>query len=358
MAIEGADAIIFLTDIHDGVTPVDAEIGARLRQSKKPVALVVNKADNDTLAQSSVEFYQLGLGDPIPISAHHNRGVNRLMETVFATLPMEEEVEPEEGLLSLAIVGRVNVGKSALFNAILGEERAIVSTTPGTTRDAINTSVDYKGQKLLLIDTPGVRRSGRIEPTIERYSVLRTIRSIDQSDVVFMVLEASQLAIAQDTHVAGQVGDSLKGVVILVNKWDLATDLGLDEAYCMRIIRDKFKFMPYAPVRFVSALEKSGIDEALDATLMVFEERKRRVPQDKLYSEVLSAMGDHPPPNKGRRTLKVRRVLQEGVNPPKIVFYVNDPDLVHFSYRRYLENRLRESFGFRWTHLNLVFRGR
>ena len=358
MAIEGADAIIFLTDIHDGVTPVDAEIGARLRQSKKPVALVVNKADNDTLAQSSVEFYQLGLGDPIPISAHHNRGVNRLMETVFATLPMEEEVEPEEGLLSLAIVGRVNVGKSALFNAILGEERAIVSTTPGTTRDAINTSVDYKGQKLLLIDTPGVRRSGRIEPTIERYSVLRTIRSIDQSDVVFMVLEASQLAIAQDTHVAGQVGDSLKGVVILVNKWDLATDLGLDEAYCMRIIRDKFKFMPYAPVRFVSALEGSGIDEALDATLMVFEERKRRVPQDKLYSEVLSAMGDHPPPNKGRRTLKVRRVLQEGVNPPKIVFYVNDPDLVHFSYRRYLENRLRESFGFRWTHLNLVFRGR
>ena len=358
MAIEGADAIIFLTDVQDGLTPVDAEIGARLRQSDKPVALAVNKADNDPLAQSSVEFYELGLGDPISISAHHNRGVDRLMETVLATLPMEEEAEPEEGLLSLAIVGRVNVGKSALLNTILGEERAIVSATPGTTRDAINTSVVYKDRDLLLIDTAGVRRSGRIEPGIEKYSVLRTVRSIEQADVVFLMMDASQLAIAQDTHVAGQVDDSLKGAVILVNKWDLAPGLGLNEADCLEVIRTRFKFMPYAPVRFVSALDGSGIAEALDAALMVFEERKRRVPQDKLYSEVLTAMGDHPPPYKGRRTLKVRRVLQEGVNPPKIVFYVNDPDLVHFSYRRFLENRLRDSFGFRWTHLNMVFRGR
>ncbi len=356
-AIESADAIVFLTDVRDGVTPLDLEIRDRLRRWEKPVFLAVNKVDNPKLFQSTSEFYELSLGDPIPISAHHNLGMDYLMDAVIERLPSAdyEEAEQEE-TLSLAIVGRVNVGKSSLLNAILGEERAIVSDVPGTTRDAIDTSLQYKGQQFLIIDTAGIRRRGKVVPGIENFSVLRSIRSIDRADVVFLVFDASELATAQDAHILGEVANAFKGVVVLVNKWDLADELELNEAACIALIRDKIRFIPYAPIRFVSAVQESGIDEALDAALMVFNDLKKEVPQDKLTSEVLSAMSRHLPPHKGKRYLKLNRVAQEGVNPPTFAFYVNHPDLMHFSYQRYLENRLRETLGFRWSHLKLEFK--
>ena len=270
--------------------------------------------------------------------------------------PAGYEQPDEEEKLSLAIVGRVNVGKSSLLNAILGEERAIVSDVPGTTRDAIDTSLQYKEQRFLIIDTAGIRRRGKVVPGIEKFSVLRSVRSIDRADVVFLVLDASELATAQDAHILGQVAGAFKGVVVLVNKWDLADELRLNEAECIALIRDRFRFIPYAPIRFVSAVEESGIDEALDAALMVFNDLNKEVPQDQLTSEVVAAMSHHLPPRKGKRHLRLSRVAQEGVNPPTFAFYVNHPDLMHFSYQRYLENRLRETLGFRWSHLKLEFK--
>ncbi len=357
IAIEAADSIIFVTDVHDGPTPADMDISEQLRQSGKPVTLAVNKADNHILEQEAIEFYRLGLGDPIPISAYHNRGIDDLMEAALANVPQAEETEEDmAGVMSLAIVGRTNVGKSALLNAILGEERVIVSETPGTTRDAIDTPTVYQGQKLLLIDTAGIRRRGRVAPGIETFSVLRALQAIDRADVVFLVLDASDMVTAQDTHIAGQVANAFKGVVIVVNKWDLAPQLGLDEAECVEEIRRRFKFMPYAPVRFTSATQKTGVAEALAAALMVHLEYTKVIPQQKLSSAVMDIMAEHPPPSARGKFVRVKHFAQEGVKPPTFAFYVNDPTLIHFSYRRYLENRLRESLGFRWTHLRLVFK--
>ena len=363
IAMQEADAIVFLTDVLDGCTPIDVESAQRLRRTEKPVVLAANKADNERRAQQVAELYQLGLGDPVAISAYHGAGIDKLMAMVVAILPTQEEEaepepEPDEDVLSLAIVGRTNVGKSALLNAILGDERAIVSETPGTTRDALDTPILYRDHKILLIDTAGIRRRGKIVPGIEQYSVLRSIQAIDRADVVFLVLEASELVTAQDTHIAGQVADTFRGTVVLVNKWDLASELKLDQAECLKYVRSRLKFMPYAPFRFVSALRGQGIEEALEAALMVFEERGKKIPNRQLRTAVMAALAEHPPPGKGKRFLRLRRVMQREVNPPTFTFYVNDPELVHFSYRRYLENRLRDSLGYRWSHLKLQFKGR
>ncbi len=356
-ALEAADAIIFVTDVHDGPTPVDRDISEQLRRAEKPVVLAVNKADNAITEQEAMEFYSLGLGDPLAISAHHNRGIYDLMDAVMATIPPAAEPESDAAdTLSLAIVGRTNVGKSALLNSILGGERVIVSETPGTTRDAIDTPTLYKGQKLLLIDTAGIRRPGRVEQGIETYSVLRTLQAVDRADVVLVVLDATDMVAAQDTHIAGHVIDSFKGVVIVVNKWDMAPQLALDEAGCREEIRQRFKFLPYAPVRFTSALNNTGVTDTLDAALMVYRDCSKEVTHQKLSSAVLDAMAEHQPSSRKGRVLRLKRVAQEGVRPPTIVFYVNDASLVHFSYHRYLENRLRESLEFRWSHLKLVFK--
>ncbi len=356
MAMEAANAIIFVTDVRDGPTPADIDISQQLRQTGKPVVLAVNKADNTTTEQEALEFYRLGLGDPIAISAHHNLGIDDLMFAVMSTIPEAEEPEIDTAdTLSLAIVGRTNVGKSALLNAILGEERVIVSETPGTTRDAVDTPTLYQGQKMLLIDTAGIRRPGRVEQGIETYSVLRTLQAIDRAHVVFLVLDASDMVAAQDAHIAGHVVDAFKGLVIVVNKWDLAPQLGLDQADCLREIHQRFKFLPYAPVRFTSALQKVGVSEALDAAMMVYQDSSKEVSHHKLTSAVMDAMAEHQPSTRKGRLLHLKGVAQEGVRPPTFVFYVNDASLAHFSYRRYLENRLRESLEFRWSHLKLVF---
>jgi len=355
IAIEDADVIILLTDVLDGCTPIDEEIALRLRRTSKPVILATNKADNQKRAYGSADFFRLDLGEPIAISAYHGSGTFTLIEKVSASLPTDSGLEgPEDNIPAIAIVGRTNVGKSLLLNSMLGEKRSIVSDTPGTTRDALDTSFTYQGQKILLIDTAGIRRRGKITPGIEKYSTLRSIRAIYRAEVALLVLDATELITSQDTHIAGEVVNAYKGVVVLVNKWDLITG---DRSSYIALIRNRLKFMPYAPILFTSALNNEGIHEALKATLMVYEERGRWTPQKQLQSVVMTSLSEHLPSGKGRRHLTVRKVVQEEINPPTFTFYVNDPQLIHFSYRRYLENRLRNDLGYKWSHLKLQFKG-
>ena len=357
VAIAEADVILFVTDTLQGVTPGDEDVAHLLRQSGKPVLLVANKADNPRREMLATDLYQLGLAEPIPLSAYHNTGIDDLLVELLDRLPPQPEEPPgQEEVLHLAIVGRTNVGKSMLLNGILGQERAIVSDTPGTTRDALDTPFLYESHPMVLIDTAGIRRRGRIQPGVEKYSVLRAVRAIDRADVVLLVLDASELITAQDTHIAGQIANSFKGIVITVNKWDLAGELGLDATEVQHQVSSRLKFQPYAPLCFVSALHREGIPDIMDKALAVYRERRREVSQEELQTAVNRALTHHPPPPRGQRALHIRRVAREGTSPPTFTFYVNDPEMVHFSYRRYLENSLRKALGFRVTPLRLIFK--
>jgi len=384
MAMADADVILFLTDVSDGLTPGDQMVADRLRRAQKPVILVVNKVDNPGREAAAAEFYQLGLADTYFISAYHNLGVHDLMDRVTSFMPApppaaEAEVAvatetgaggdaglevtpPPPGELKLAIIGRTNVGKSMLVNAILGEERSIVSEVAGTTRDALDTPITFQGHTIVLIDTAGIRRRGSVEPGIEKYSVIRSVNALARSDIALLVTDASELATAQDAHIAGLAWDMARGLIVVVNKWDLAAQ---DEAYVMEEalarVHARLHFMPYVPVCFTSALNGEGIDSLLQTALELWQERIRRVPYPVLQHTLMTAMSEHSPPTvKGHRgqRLRVDQVRQVDVNPPTFLFTVNNPTLVHFSYRRYLENRMREAFGFHHTHLRLVFKTR
>ncbi len=358
VAIHDADIIIMLADVTAGVTAPDRDVADALRAASKPVLLAVNKADNQRRETLALEFYELALGDPIPISAFHNIGIDDLMAEVVARFPDGYRFTEPDADLKLAIVGRTNVGKSMLLNAITGQERAIVSEIPGTTRDALDTLITHGGESFLLIDTAGIRRSGRVEPGIERYSVLRSVRAIDRSDVAVLVMDASELATSQDTHVASYVLDAYKGIVIAVNKWDLAPQLQLNETSATQKIRERFRFASFAPVCFTSALRGSGVERLLDTVRDVFEECRKSVPRYELRRRVMAAVAEHPPSSSGRRSLKIYGVAQDNTLPPSFTFYVNNSEMVHFSYTRYLENRLREAFDFRGSPLRMRFKGR
>jgi len=355
-ALGTADVIIFLTDVKEGVTPYDSEIAARLHRTGKPVLLVVNKVDNSKLEVDVAEFYRLGLGEPIAISAYHNEGMDELMDKIVSLLPEKKVVEEMAPGVKIAIVGRPGVGKSLLLNALLGEERAIVTGKPGTTRDTIDSPIDFQGQNVLLIDTAGIRRRGQIAPGVEKYSVIRSMEAIDRADVALLVLDATEAATAQDTHIAGYIKDAWKGIVLLVNKWDLV-DHRAEKEYTERI-REEFNFAPYAPVLFISAKTKWGLEEILPEAIAVFHEREKRVPQDELNDVFLKAINAHVPPHAGKKQLKLFSAAQTGINPPTFTFYVNDPTLLHFSYQRYLENQLRAAFGFTGTPMRLDFKAR
>ena len=357
LAIEEADAIIFVTDVIDGVTPDDADVADALRRSGKPVVLAVNKADNPKLELGAAEFHRLGLGDPAPMSAHHNQGIGSLLDLVVELLPPSAAEEPVEGM-RLAIVGRPNVGKSMLLNSILGEERTVVSEVPGTTRDSIDTVVSYEDESVTLIDTAGIRRRGRIQVGIEKFSTLRSIRAIERADIALLLLDAAELAAAQDTHIAGYVLDAFKGLIIVVNKWDLAPELELTEEACTEAIMARFRFAHFAPILYASALTGAGLPRPLATASQVYQERNKRVSTAALNRVVVRAAGEHLPRLVGRRRLHILYATQASVNPPTFVFFVNDPKLMHFAYRRYLENRLREEFGFTGTPLRFIFKGR
>ena len=327
-----------------------------LRPSKKPLILAANKADNSKLETGAVEFHALGLGEPQAISAHHGLGTVDLMDRVISLLPSAPPAEPEPEMMKVAIVGRPNVGKSRLLNALLGKERVIVDDTPGTTRDAIDTLVDFKGQSVLMIDTAGIRRRGRVGMGIEKYSVIRALRAVDRADIVLLVLDASEMVTAQDTHITGYAQQANKGIILVVNKWDLIEDK--NTVACTRYIRNHLKFVSYAPVLYISAEFGEGVSKIMPQVHQVYQERLKRLPTAEVNDVIRRAVTSHNIPRMGSKQLKILYVTQAEVNPPTFIFFVNDARIIHFSYHRYLENKLRKAFGFSGTPLRLVFKSR
>jgi GTP-binding protein len=366
-AIEEADVILLMVDAKTGLTSTDSDIADVLRKSKKPVIVAANKADSEERRLNAVEFYALGLGDPIPISSKHSINTGDLLDQVVAALPAQVEGEEEEDEeVKIAIVGRPNVGKSRLLNAILGQERVIVSDVPGTTRDAVDTQFEYtEGEgdetvnyNLTLIDTAGIRKRGRIDPGIERYSVIRTLKAIQRADVVLMVIDATEGITAQDTHIAGYVLDEVKGMVLVVNKWDLVEkDSNTIYEYTDHL-RQELSFIPYVTFVFISAKFGQRVNKVLPVALSVARERTKRVSTGQLNKLMKEAVDAHPPASKPGKWVKFYYATQADVKPPTFVFFTNDADSVHFSYKRYLENQLRGAFGFEGTPIKLIFRTR
>jgi GTPase len=356
-AIDEADVIVFMVDTKAGLSSGDYEVADLLRRTDKPTILVANKADNLGRRDDAVEFYALGLGDPVTVSAYHGVGTGDLLDRVVEALPEHEE-EPETEGPNIAIVGRPNVGKSRLLNAFLGQERAIVSDVPGTTRDSLDTQIVWAGQPMTLVDTAGIRRKGRVDRGIEQYSVLRSMRAIDRADVVLLVIDATESFTAQDLHIAGYVEEQKKGMVVVVNKWDLVEkDSTTMDAYKERA-QEQLDFMPYAPLTFISAKFGQRVQQVLELALLVVEERDKRVSTAALNKLLRDAVAKHPPASKPGKWVKFFYATQADVSPPTFVFFCNNPTEIHFSYRRYLENQIREQFGFTGNPLRLSFRGR
>ena len=367
MAASEADAVLFLVDAESGLTPADQEVAQILRRQQTvrhgqpwpPILLVVNKADNEARRLSAAEFYELGLGEPLAVSSQHGSGTGDLLDSLFEAFgPPAEESHEAHTAVHIAIVGRPNVGKSSLLNRLLGEERVIVSPIPGTTRDAVDTHLTYRGTPVTLIDTAGIRRRGRIEPGVEKYSVLRALKAMERADVVLLVLDATQLVLEQDAHVAGMALEKRKSIVVVVNKWDAIQKDNETMPEYSRHIRQELKFLDYVPVLFVSALTGQRTGQILETALRVQEERLRRIPTSELNRLVQQVLAQHAPPSKAGVRLKILFVAQVRTDPPTFVFHVNDPRLVHFSYERFLENRLRETYGFEGTPIRILFRKR
>ncbi len=359
LAINEADAIIFMVDGREGVTAADSEVAEVLRRTSKPVILAVNKADSQERALNAVEFYELSLGDPIPMSAYHSLGTGDVLDRVTEVLPYTPPDDTPDDRVRVTIVGRPNVGKSSLLNRILGQERSVVSSVPGTTRDSIDTDLVYKGQRITLIDTAGIRRSGRVERGIEKYSVLRALRAIERCDVALLLIDATEGVTAQDTHVAGMILEAKKGVAILVNKWDtIEKDNDTFNAYIDRV-KEAFKFMDYAPIVFISALTGQRVNRILDFVLEIADERRKRIPTSELNELLRAAVRDQPPMamKKGAH-LRIYYTTQPQIEPPVFLFFANDAEMVHWSYGRYLENRIRERYNFGGTPIIIVFRSR
>ncbi len=355
-AIKEAHVIIDLVDVTDGVTPSDFEVADMLRKVNKPIILAANKADNDRLETEVLEFFELGLGEPAAISAYHGRGIADLLDRIVLLLPPLPPAEPVTEAIKVSIVGRPNVGKSMLLNALAGESRAIVDETPGTTRDSVDTLFDFNGQSVLLIDTAGVRRRGRVKAGIERYSVIRTHRAIDRADVVLLVLDATEAVTSQDTHIAGYIQQAFKGMMIIVNKWDLIENE--DIAGWDKYIKNEFKFASYAPILYTSAKSGEGVEKIMPQVSQIYGERLKRPSTAAVNNVIQEAIVSHTRPRKRGQQLKIFYTTQAEVNPPTFILFTNNAKLIHFSYQRYLENKLRQAFGFDGTPLRLIFKTR
>jgi GTP-binding protein len=319
--------------------------------------VVGNKADNPRERERAADLFELGLGEPITISATQGTGTGDLLDRIVDALPPGTEETPEGEFIGVAIVGRPNVGKSSLLNAIAGDDRAIVNDLPGTTRDAIDTLIDRDGQQLLLIDTAGIRRRGRVERGIETYSVFRAMRAIERADVAVVVLDAQAGLSAQDAHVAGYIHDAAKGCVLALNKWDIIDRTPDAGPRFTKLVKDNLGFIDYAPVVFISAKTGLNVGRLLDRVVAVAHERERRIPTAQVSEFFREAVASHPASARGK-ALKLLYATQASIRPPTFVLFVNDPALVHFSYRRYLENQIRREFGFNGAGIRLVFRGR
>jgi GTP-binding protein len=357
LAIDEADVIVFMVDAREGVTAGDRDVADVLRRTTKPVVLAANKADNPERRMAAVEFYELGLGEPYPVSSIHGTGVGDLLDAVVAHLPKVDEEEDEEAL-KIAIIGRPNVGKSSLLNALLGQERVIVSEIPGTTRDAIDTKLHWQGQPVTLIDTAGIRRRGRVEPGVEKYSVMRALRAVQRADVVALLIDATQGVTDQDSHIAGYVLEDWKSLMILVNKWDLVAKDTYTMHQFTQEIRGQLKFLDFVPLLFISALTKQRVNKVIPLAQTIVAHRQLRIPTAELNRIIQEAFARHQLPSKTGKRLRFFYATQAETSPPTFVIFVNDAKLVHFTYQRYLENRLRERYPFEGTPLKLVFRSR
>ena len=364
IAIRDSDAVLFLTDGEAGVTPPDREVAEILRRYQKtsdgktwpPIFVVVNKCENAKQRAAAAEFYELGLGDPYPVSALHGTGTGDLLDAIVAAFPAETESAPDESV-KIAIAGKPNAGKSSLLNKLAGAERAIVSPIAGTTRDAVDTHIEFGGIPVTLIDTAGIRKRGKIERGVEKYSVLRAFKAIERADVVLLMIDAAEGITAQDTHIAGYILEALKSCVVLVNKWDaIVKDTYTMDEYT-RVVRQQLNFMDYVPLLFISAKTGQRVDQVLPLALRVQEERLARITTSMLNKVLREAQDEHPAPTHAGRQLKIYYGSQVRTDPPTFVLHVNDTKLAHFSYIRFLENRFREAYGFVGTPIKIVTRG-
>ena len=359
IAMEEAYAILFLVDGRAGLTTADEEVAKLLRGTKKPVILGVNKIDSTQLEVNAYEFYNLGLGDPIPLSASNAMNLGDLLDAIVAAFPAHDNESKDEDEISIAVIGRPNVGKSSIVNQLLGEERVIVSDVAGTTRDAIDTHFVKDDMKFMLIDTAGMRRRGKIDEPVERYSVMRSLRAIDRADVVLMLIDASEGITEQDKKIAGYAHESGKGVVIVVNKWDIYPDK--DDKSTLKFtddLREEIGFLQYAPVLYASALTGQRVNRVTELVKYVAEQQSMRIKTSVLNELIRDAVSINPPPMHRGRRLKILFMTQADVKPPKFIVFVNDPELMHFSYLRFLENRLREMYGFEGTPIRMIVRAR
>ncbi len=365
MAVEEADVILFVTDASSGVTPADIEVADMLRRSQKsvegklvpPILLVVNKADSAGLRSNAVDFHQLGLGEPYALSALHGTGTGDLLDALVNEFPegLEEE---EDDSVKVAIVGKPNVGKSSLLNRLAGEERAIVSPIAGTTRDATDTAIDFNGIKITMIDTAGIRKRGKVEPGVEKYSVIRSMRSIERSDVAILVLDATEGISAQDAHIAGYIVEAWKSCVVVVNKWDAIEKDTYTMAQYTEKIREDLKFVDYVPILFISAKTGQRVDQVLSMVVRVQEERLARLSTSQLNRIIQNAQDAHASPAHRGRSLRMYYGTQVRSDPPTFLIYVNDPTLAHFTYIRYLENSIRKEYNFIGTPIRVILRPR
>ncbi len=356
LAIEEADVILFMVDSKEGITSEDEQVADLLRKADKPVVLAANKVENFDKQLEYFEFYNLGLGEPIPISAMHGLNTNDLLDAVVSQFGPAPRQEEDDDTIRIAIVGRPNVGKSSLVNALLGEERVIVSDIPGTTRDAIDTPFQFQGRKYTLVDTAGIRRKSRIKESTERYSVIRALRSIDRADVVLIMVDAVDGVRDQDKKIAGYVHEQGRANIIVVNKWDLVEKNSTTINRYDEEIREEFKFLAYSPIMYVSALTKKRIFKLLDIVDFVVGQHNRRINTSELNQVVNEAMALNPLPGGGGKKVKILYSTQVRTAPPTFIFFSNHPELVHFSYLRYLENTLRQNFGFEGSPIRLLVR--
>ena len=358
IAIEEADLILFVCDGQAGITAEDAEVSHMLMRTKKDVMLVINKIEDYSNPEKLFEYYELGLGEFYPISASHGMNTGDLLDEILARLGDFKEEDYDPDVIKIAVIGRPNVGKSSLTNAILGQDRCIVSDVAGTTRDAIDTTFERDGQEYAIIDTAGMRKRGKVFETTEKYSVLRSLRAVDRSDVVLMVINAEEGLIEQDKKIAGYAHEQGKGLILVVNKWDLVEKNDKTYTEFEKNLRVNLQFMSYAPIVFVSAETKQRVHKILELVKYVAEQQNVRIATSVLNDILREAVMQNPPPTDKGKRLKLFYITQSGVKPPTFVLFVNEPEMLHFSYERYLENKLRESFGFEGTSIKFVIRKR
>lgn len=358
IAIQDADVIVMVVDGKAGLTAADQEVAEILRQSKKPVVVAANKLESANALNNAFEFYELAVGEVFAISALHGTGTGDLLDAIVAAIPQVDVDEEEDGSIKIAILGRPNVGKSTLLNKLVGEERVIVSPIAGTTRDAIDTKLVWYGQEFTLIDTAGIRRRGKIDPGIEKYSVLRAMKALQRADVALLLIDASMGVTSQDAHIAGMLSEESAGLVVLINKWDLVVKDTHTLPEFEAKVRQELNFLPYVPVLFISAQSGQRINKILPTMLEVNEARHMRLSTSQMNNFIRDAVAANPPPNNGGKQVRFYYVTQVGVAPPTFIFFVNNREWLHFSYERYLENRLREQFPFPGTPIRMVFRSR